>query len=300
MRHTFSETWSGLRRNASMTLAVVVTMWVSLSLFGAGLLAARQVDLLKDRWYDKIEISAFLCVKDVKGDNCDPGQDATDAQKAAILQAIQQNPETQDVFYESKQQAFDEFKRVFAGSSIEDSLTVDQMQDSYRVKLKNPANYQGLVSEVSSMKGVQFVQDLHVYLDPIFTWLNALRWGTIGMSVLLLLAASLQIGNTIRMAAFARRRELGIMRLVGASNIYIMLPFLLESLFAAILGAALASGTLAAGLYFVILQNAQVSLKGLRWIGWSDAGLAMAAVTGVAVVLSIAPTLIATRRYLRV
>ena len=300
MRHTFSETLSGLRRNASMTLAVVVTMWVSLSLFGAGLLAARQVDLLKDRWYDKIEISAFLCVKDVKGDNCDSGLDATDAEKAAILAAIQQNPETQDVYYESKQDAFDQFKQVFAGSSIEDSLTVDQMQDSYRIKLKNPASYEGLVSEISTMKGVQFVQDLHVYLDPIFTWLNALRWGTIGMSVLLLLAASLQIGNTIRMAAFARRRELGIMRLVGASNIYIMLPFLLESLFAAVLGAALASGTLAAGLYFVIVQNAQVSLKGLRWIGWSDAGLAMAGVTGVAIVLSIVPTLIATRRYLRV
>ena len=300
MRHTFSEAFSGLRRNASMTLAVVVTMWVSLSLFGAGLLAARQGDLLKDRWYDKIEISAFLCVKDVKGDNCDTGQDATDAEKAAVLAAIQQNPETQDVFYESKQEAFDQFKQVFAGSSIEDSLTVDQMQDSYRIKLKNPANYQGLVSEISTMKGVQFVQDLHVYLDPIFMWLNALRWGTIGMSVLLLLAASLQIGNTIRMAAFARRRELGIMRLVGASNIYIMLPFLLESLFAAVIGAALASGTIALGLYAVVVQNAQVSLKGLRWIGWSDAGLAMAGVTGVAIVLSIVPTLIATRRYLRV
>src|SRR5664280_2201700 len=282
MRHTFSEALSGLRRNASMTLAVVVTMWVSLSLFGAGMLAARQVDLLKDRWYDKIEISVFLCVKDVKGDNCDTAQDATDAEKAAILSAIQQNPETQDVFYESKQQA------------------VDQMQDSYRVKLKDPASYQGLVSEMTTTKGVQFVQDLHVYLDPIFTWLNALRWGTIGMSVLLLLAASLQIGNTIRMAAFARRRELGIMRLVGASNIYIMLPFLLESLFAAVVGAALASGTLALGLYAVVIQNAQVSLKGLRWIGWSDAGLAMAGVTGVAIVLSIVPTLIATRRYLRV
>jgi cell division transport system permease protein len=300
MRHTFSETLSGLRRNASMTLAVVVTMWVSLSLFGAGLLAARQVDLLKDRWYDKIEISAFLCVKDVKGDNCDTGQDATDAEKAAILAAIQQNPETQDVYYESKQDAFNQFKQVFAGSSIEDSLTVDQMQDSYRIKLKNPASYEGLVSEISTMKGVQFVQDLHVYLDPIFTWLNALRWGTIGMSVLLLLAASLQIGNTIRMAAFARRRELGIMRLVGASNWYIMLPFLLESLFAAVLGAALASGTLALGLYAVVVQKAEVSLKGLRWIGWSDAGLAMAGVTGVAIVLSIVPTLIATRRYLRV
>ncbi|MGV8850254.1 MAG: permease-like cell division protein FtsX [Propionibacteriaceae bacterium] len=300
MRHTFAEALGGLRRNASMTLAVVVTMWVSLSLFGAGLLAARQVDYLKDRWYDKIEISVFLCVKDVKGDNCDTGQDATDAQKAAILTSLRANPETQDVFYESKADAFSEFKRVFAGSSIEDSLTVEQMQDSYRVKLKDPRNYQGLVSEVSTMKGVQFVQDLHVYLDPIFMWLNALRWGTIGMSVLLLLAASLQIGNTIRMAAFARRRELGIMRLVGASNWYIMLPFLLESLFAAVMGAALASGTIAVGQYVIVVQNAQVSLKGLRWIGWTDAGIAMAGVTGVAIVLSIVPTLIATRRYLRV
>lgn len=300
MRHTFAEAWGGLRRNASMTLAVVVTMWVSLSLFGAGLLAARQVDLLKDRWYDKIEVSVFLCVKDVKGDNCDLGLDATEAQKAAILSAIKANPETQDVQYESKQQAFDEFKRVFSGSSIEDTLTVDQMQDSYRVKLVDPKSYQGLVSEISTMKGVQFVQDLHVYLDPIFTWLNALRWGTIGMSVLLLLAASLQIGNTIRMAAFARRRELGIMRLVGASNWYIMLPFLLESLFAAVMGAALASGTLAVGRYVIVVQNAEVSLKGLRWISWSDAGLTMVAVTGVAIVLSIVPTLIATRRYLRV
>ncbi len=300
MRHTFAEAWGGLRRNASMTLAVVVTMWVSLSLFGAGLLAAQQVDLLKSRWYDKIEISVFLCVKDVRADTCDKGLDATDAQKATILAAIQANPETQTVYYESKQEAFAEFQRVFSGSSIEDSLTVEQMQDSYRVKLKDPRNYQGLVSEISTMKGVQAVQDLHVILDPIFMWLNALRWGTIGMSVLLLLAASLQIGNTIRMAAFARRRELGIMRLVGASNWYIMLPFLLESLFAAVLGAALASGTLAAGLYVIVIQNAQVSLKGLRWIGWSEAGIAMAGVVIVAIVLSIVPTLIATRRYLRV
>jgi efflux ABC transporter, permease protein len=283
-----------------MTLAVIVTMWVSLSLFGSGLLAAEQVELMKDRWYDKIEISVFLCVKDVKGDNCDPGQDATEAQKQAIRQVIEANPETAQVFYESKQEAFEEFKKAYADSPIQDTLTADQMQDSFRVKLRNPNNYQGLVSEVQTLKGVQTVQDLHTYLDPIFAWLNALRWGTIGMSALLLLAAALQIGNTIRMAAFARRRELGIMRLVGAGNWYIMLPFLLESLFAAIVGALLACGTLAAGVYFVIMRNAQVSLKALKWIGWSHTGIAMAGVAVVAVLLSMIPTLIATRRYLRV
>ncbi|MDO5285721.1 MAG: permease-like cell division protein FtsX [Actinomycetia bacterium] len=300
MRHTFSEAWSGVRRNATMTLAVIVTMWVSLSLFGSGLLAAQQVELMKDRWYDKIEISVFLCVKDVKGDNCDPGQDTTQAQKETIRQVIESNPETAQIFYESKEEAFEEFKKAYADSPIQDTLTVDQMQDSFRVKLKNPNNYQGLVSEVQTLKGVQTVQDLHTYLDPIFAWLNALRWGTIGMSALLLLAAALQIGNTIRMAAFARRRELGIMRLVGAGNWYIMLPFLLESLFAAIVGALLAGVTLAAGVYFVIMRNAQVSLKALKWIGWSHTGIAMAGVAVVAVLLSMIPTLIATRRYLRV
>ena len=85
-RHIFSETCAGLRQNLTMTLAVIMTMWVSLSLFGAGLLASQQVDLMKGHWYDKIEISVFLCTKDIRGEQCEPGQDATQAQKDAIRQ----------------------------------------------------------------------------------------------------------------------------------------------------------------------------------------------------------------------
>ncbi|NNG18752.1 ABC transporter permease [Naumannella sp. ID2617S] len=300
MRHTFAETWSGLRRNLTMTIAVVVTMWVSLSLFGAGLLANQQVDLMKGRWYDKIEISVFLCTKDTRGDNCEPGQDVTEAQKQQIEQTLRTNPEVADVFFETKQMAYDEFRQAYEGSPIQDSLTVDQMQESYRVKLKNPEQYQGVVSAVAGLKGVQAVQDLHKVLDRLFEWLGLLQWGTIIASGLLLLAAALQIGNTIRMAAFARRREIGIMRLVGASNLYIMLPFLLESLIAGIIGAGLACATLAAGVYFLIIRKAEVLIKASPWIGWSHAGLAMAGVAIVGILLAIIPTLIATRRYLRV
>ena len=133
------------------------------------------------------------------------------------------------------------------------------MQDSFRVKLKNPEEYQGVVSAVSGLPGVQLVQDLRKILDPMFAWLNLARWATVGLSALLLLAAALQIGNTIRMAAFSRRREIGIMRLVGASNRYIMLPFLLESLIAAVwVGPRLAS--LAAVQQFVIVGKAQVQI----------------------------------------
>ncbi len=230
-RHIFSETFSGLRQNLTMTLAVVMTMWVSLSLFGAGLLANQQVDLMKGRWYDKIEISVFLCTKDVGGEQCDPGQAVTQAQKDTIRATLEANPEVAPggVYFETKQEAWEEFQKAYEGNPIQDSLTVDQMQESFRVKLKNPEEYEGVVSSVVGLKGVQKVQDLRQLLDPFFSALSFVQWGTIVASVLLLLAAALQIGNTIRLAAFARRREIGIMRLVGASNLYITLPFLFEA-----------------------------------------------------------------------
>ena len=301
-RHIFSETFSGLRQNLTMTLAVIMTMWVSLSLFGAGLLANQQVDLMKGRWYDKIEISVFLCTKVTRGDQCDPGQDATEAQKQVIRQTLESNPEVAPggVYFESKAEAYAEFQRAYEGNPIQDSLTVDQMQESFRVKLKNPEQYEGVVSSVIGLRGVQTVQDLRKYLDPFFSWLNLLQWGTILASALLLFAAALQIGNTIRLAAFARRREIGIMRLVGASNLYITLPFLFEAIISALAGIALASVTLASGVYFIIMRKAEVSIKSLPWIGWEQALLAIGGVAIVGLLLSIIPTLITTRKYLRV
>jgi cell division transport system permease protein len=296
-----TETWSGLRRNASMALAVVVTMWVSLTLFGAGLMTAQQVDRFKDDWYDRVEISVFLCVPDSRGGNCQSGESVTDAQRTEIEQTLRSNPEVAEVFYETKEQAYAQFRDYYANNDpILKATTVDKMQDSFRVKLKNPEEYQGVVSAVSGMPGVQLVQDLRKILDPMFTWLNLARWATVGLSALLLLAAALQIGNTIRMAAYSRRREIGIMRLVGASNWYIMAPFLLESLIAAVGGAVLACLTLAAVQQFVIIGKAKVEIQTIRWIEWPQVGVAMASLAVVAVVLSIIPTLIATRRFLRV
>jgi len=301
MRHTLREMWSGLRRNASMNLAVIVTMWVSLTLFGAGLLVTQQVDLLKGNWYDRIEISVFMCVENSRGGNCEPGVGTTDVEREAIRNALQDNPEVREVFYESKAEAWGEFRKVFADDPILETMTQEMMQDSFRVKLLNPEEYQGVVSMVSGMPGVQAVRDLREILDPLFAWLNMARWATVLASALLLLAAALQIGNTIRMAAFSRRREIGIMRLVGASNWYIMLPFLLESLLAALAGAALACLSLAAIQEFVILGKAKAEIKTITaWIGWEHVAFAMGSLVLLGVVLSIIPTLIATRRFLRV
>ena len=305
MRHTLTETWTSLKRNMSMTMSVVVTMWVSLSLFGVSLLMMSQVDLMKGRWYDKIEISVFLCTTLSGGStqpgNCQPGQATTDTQRSLIQQRLENNPAVATVYYEGKQEAMADIQQTFRDyPSILDTLTEDVIQDSFRIKLVDPQNYQGVVTEAQTLAGVQSVQDLRAYLEPLFKVLNALRWGTMGLAVLLLLAAALQIGNTIRMTAYTRRREIGIMRLVGASNVYIMLPFLLESLVAGIIAAVAACGTLALAVKVLIIDRAQVSITSLAWIGWHELTTAMLIVGIVGVVLAIIPTLIATRRYLRV
>ncbi len=301
-RHIFSETRAGLRQNLTMTLAVIMTMWVSLSLFGAGLLASQQVDLMKGRWYEKIEISVFLCTKATRGDQCDPGTDVTQTQKDEIKRTLEGNPEVAPggVYFETKEEAYADFQKAYEGSPIQDSLKVEEMQESFRVKLKNPEQYQGVVSSVVGLKGVQKVQDLHQLLDPFFRALNVLQWSTGGASALLLLASALQIGNTIRLATFARRREIGIMRLVGASNFYITVPFLLEAVFSALIGVGLACATLATGVYFWIIRGAAESVRFVAWIGWRQTGLAMLGIVLVGVVLAVVPTLVTTRRYLRV
>lgn len=300
MRHTLRETRNGLRRNVSMTIAVIVTMWVSLSLFGAALLAAQQVDLIKGKWYDKVEVSVFLCVKNVPGDNCAPSKDASQADKDAIKAALESDPQVEKVYYESKKDAFEEYQRVYKDSPVKEILTVDTIQDSFRVKLVNPENYREVVAATQTMKGVQAVVDLHTALDPLFVWLNSLRWTTVGLSALLLVAAALQITNTIRMAVFARRRELEIMKLVGASNRFILTPFLLESLVAGLIGAILAAGTLAAGTYVIVMKKFAVTMSTIAWVNWHHVWVAIGWLAVVAVVLSLIPSYVAAKKYLKV
>lgn len=300
MRHSLRETWSGLKRNLAMTIAVIVTTSVSLTLFGLGLLTSQEVDLVKSRWYDKIEISVFLCTERTTGGTCEDGKETTEAQREAIRTALEANPEVKEVFYETKAEAFEEFQRVFKDSPVLASRTEEQMQDSFRIKLVNPENYKGVVSEAQGLQGVQNVQDLKGVLDPIFRALNMLQWATLGMSILLLVAAALQIATTIRMAAFTRRREIGIMRLVGASNFYILLPFLLESLVAALLGVLVASAALGATYVLVVDNYLRQRVLALPWIGQSHLMVTLGAIAAVGIALSIIPTLLAARKYLRI
>ena len=300
-RHILSETRAGLRQNLTMTLAVIMTMWVSLSLFGAGLLASQQVDLMKGRWYDKIEISIFLCAKDTRGDQCDPGQDVTQGQKDEIRQTLEANPEVAPggIYFETKQEAYAEFQSAYEGSPIQDSLAVEQMQESFRVKLKNPEEYQGVVSSVVGLKGVQKVQDLHQLLDPFFRALNVLQWSAAGRRCCCCLHQPCRLATRSDWPpcpaagdwhhALGRREQHLHHRAVLAGS---------GDLGADRCGARLPDHG-GWGLLWII-RGARNSIRFIAWIGWEQTALAMLGVAVVGLVLAVIPTLVTTRRYLRV
>src|SRR4051794_23985227 len=130
--------------------------------------------------------------------------------------------------------------------------------------------------------------------------MNVMKWGAISIAAFLIVAAILQVGNTIRLAAFARRREIGIMRLVGASSLYIQLPFLMESLVAAVVGVGLAAGSLLLFMYVVIYHTLRPSSTIVAWIDWGNAGWAIACIAVIGLALTVLPTLVMTRKYLKV
>lgn len=304
LRYVFSETRTGLRRNVSMTVALVVTIFVSLTLVGMGILLNQQAQKAEQYWGSKLQITVFLCNQNSRTPHCTSGA-ATEPQKQAITQVLDSHPEVASYEFQTKEQAFATWKRVYISKDkseqeIYSTVTPADMQESYWIKLKDPNKYRGVESALSGMDGVTAVRDLREVLKPIYFWMTVLKWGAIAIATFLLIAAILQVGNTIRLAAFARRKEIGIMRLVGASNLYISLPFLMETLVAAMIGIGLAAGTLAVFMYAVIYHRLRPGSHIVEWVDWHDALLSVGGIAALGVLLTLIPTLVMTRKYLRV
>jgi cell division transport system permease protein len=301
LRYVFSELGQGLRRNLSMHIAVILTLFVSLTLVGLGSLLNQQADKAAEHWGNQLQITVWLC-KD-KDDNPACTGEVTDAQKAAIEKVVASNPEVAGYHTESKQQAFDKVKELLGPDKFEGpnpAATAADMPESVWIELKDPTQYKGITSAVVGLDGVSGIRDMRAVLKPIYGSINALQWGALGTAAFLVLAALLLVGNTIRLAAFARRREIGIMRLVGASTLYIALPFLLEALVTALIGVTLAAGALGAFMFFGIHQRAGDQLKFMPWIGMPEYTVAVISIAILGPILTLLPTLVLTRKYLKV
>ncbi|MBB3041128.1 permease-like cell division protein FtsX [Nocardioides sp. LMS-CY] len=301
LRYVFSELGQGLRRNLSMHIAVILTLFVSLTLVGLGVLLNQQADKAAQHWGSQLQITVWLC-KD-KDDNPACTGEVTDAQKDAIAAEVEKNPEVADYRFESKEEAFEKVKELLGPEKFDGpnpAATADDMPQSVWITLKDPEQYQGITSAVVGLDGVSGIRDMRDVLKPIYGSINALQWAALATAAFLVFAALLLVGNTIRLAAFARRKEIGIMRLVGASTLYIALPFLLEALVTAIIGVALAGGALAAFMYFGIDQRAATGLAFMPWIGMPEYVVALMSIAILGPVLTLLPTLVLTRKYLKV
>jgi cell division transport system permease protein len=281
-----------------MTFAVVVTTAISLSLLGIGLLSNAQVGAMKDYWYDKIEVSVFLCGNLSDSPSCAAGVVTAD-QRLSIQQDLQKMTVVDSVFYESQSQAYTRFQERFKDSAIAQNVTADQLPESFRVKLKDPTQFSVIVSAFSGRPGVDVVQDQRTILEKFFRLLAVLRNGALAVGLASVLTAALLISNTLRIAAFNRRRETGVMKLVGASSWSIQLPFLLEGVISAVIGWALATGLLA-GLKSVVDSKVAPLLSFTKFFGWGEVWVSSAYLLATGLVVSILASVITLRRYLKV
>ena len=294
----FKEVKIGLRRNLTMTFAVVITVAISLTLLGIGLLANSQVRVMKDYWYDKIEVSVFLCGTLSESPSCASGP-VSQEQRDQIKLDIEALPVVDTVYYESQAQAFERFQERFEGSAIAQNVSQDQLPESYRVKLKDPTQFAVMQSAFAGRPGVDSVQDQRSILEKFFKLLSVLRDGALAIGLASVLTAALLISNTLRIAAFNRRRETGVMKLVGASSFSIQLPFLLEGIISAIVGWVFSTGLLSA---FKLLVDSRIAplLSFTKFFTWSDVWVASGILLITGLFVSTVASVATLRKYLKV
>lgn len=225
------ETWASLRRNLTLTAASLLTVVVSLALVGGAMMLQRAVDNSLRRWKDGVEFIVFM------------NPEAEAEQISAVRTDLEENPQVTKVNFFDKDQAYEEFKRLYPDSpELVDALTVDQMPTSFRVVPESADSgvIEAIGAQFERKPGVYSVEYAKKAVDWIRTVSSYLRWGSLVAAVVLLFAAVMLIWNTIRTGMFARRREIEVMKLVGATNWFIRVPFMLEGLVQGLIGALLA------------------------------------------------------------
>lgn len=302
LRFMLSEIGNGLRRNASMIISVILVSMVSLFFLGSGLLAQRQVDTAKGYWYDKVQVSIFLCTAESVSESCADGE-VTAAQRDQIKRDLDsQKPLVEATYYESPEVAYQRFREQFRNSPNLDLISKDAIPGSFRVKLSDPQKFDEVVAPFEGAPGVEGVSDQREVLNTFFKLLNVLSIGSVALAVIMLICSILLITTTIRQVAFSRRRQVGIMRLVGASATTIYLPFVVETVLATVVGAVLAVGLLWAMVHYGIAElfNDEGGGELISLIGVADVWAIAPWLVGGGLVLAIVTSWITLRRYLRV
>lgn len=292
----------GLRRNISVVISVVLVTFVSLTFVGAAILMQLQVQQMKTFWYDRAQVAIYMCTEYDESATCS-GEDANEEQLRgvkSILDSQTMKPYIESYFFVDHESAYNEFRKQFEGNPIADITRPDQLNQTYWVKLKDPSKSTILTEQFSGTPGVQSVSDQRTLLDRIFLFLSIASYTAIAIAGLMLVAAVLLISTTIRLSAFSRRREIAIMRLVGASNRFIQTPFIIEGSIAALIGAIFA-GLTSLGIVKFFVQDFLVhQVPFTSYITVEQTLIVPPILLVIGILLSAAAAKISIARYLRV
>jgi cell division transport system permease protein len=288
-KYVLSEVATGLWRNVTMTVAMMITMAVSLTMLGASLLLYMQVNSMKSFFYDKIEVSIFL------------KNDVTEAQRTELQGDLRADSLVQNVIYESREIAWQRFKTQFRDApDLVNATKPDSLPESFRVKLKDAEQFQKINDKYKGKAGISEIVDQRQLLGKVFGILGSMQSAALVVALFQGLAALLLVANTIQVAAYSKRREVAVMKLVGASNWFIQSPFVLEAVFAGLVGALVAFGILV-GMKFFLIDGSLKSLANLLTpVPWRNIFLMLPLLAGIGSVVSAVTGWVTLRFYVRV
>lgn len=297
-----SQTLTGLRRNMAMAVAVVLVTFISLTFVGMGALLQFQVSKMRTYLYGQVQVAVFMCPERSNVPNCATGA-ATEDQLASVQELLASSDlgsYVKEVIHETPQEAYENLQRITDAPWVE-RVNPEDMQHILRIALHDPEQYEVIADELRGVAGVETVIDQRDVLEPLFDLLNKSTLLAVGLGLVMVVAAILLITTTIRLSAMSRRRETSIMRLVGASNSFIQLPFLLEGAISALIGASLAIAALWAGVRYVVqgwFGGGDNSL--VNFIDTSDVWIIAPFLVIAALALAIISSLVTLGRYTKV
>ncbi|WP_433267096.1 permease-like cell division protein FtsX [Micromonospora vinacea] len=289
VKYVLSEVLVGLWRNVTMSIAMIITMAVSLTMLGASGLMYRQVDDMKDLYYKNIEVSIFLT------------QEVTEQERTELQTKLDSDPLVKDVLYVNKDEAYKRFKEMYQDApDLVNAVKPDQLPEAFRLKLNNPEQYKDVYEQYKDTAGVEEIIDQSRLLDKIFNILTSIQNIALAAAIVMAVAALLLVANTIQVAAYSKRREVAVMKLVGASNWFIQAPFVLEAVVAGLIGSLLGLVALVAAKY-LLFDGSLSALQGLLSpITWGDILFIFPLMAGVGGLVSAGTAWITLRFYLRV
>ncbi|WP_026928873.1 permease-like cell division protein FtsX [Glycomyces tenuis] len=288
-KYVMSEVFLGLWRNISMTVAMIITMAVSLTMLGAGLLLYNQVDVIEEYYQTNLEVVIYL------------DRDVTEEVTAQIESDLKSNQYVAQVEYESQDKAWERFQETFKESEeLVATVNPEVLPAAFRVKMKDINDADALIGEFVDREGVYQATNQKDILQQVFDILGGAQRLTLIVALVQGVAALMLVANTIQVAAYSRRREVAIMKLVGAPNWFVQAPFVMEAVFAGVIGALFAFGTLIAAKVFVIDGQFSDLFNLMPPVEWNSVLLLLPILAGISAVISAVTAWITLRFNIKV